>query len=423
MHRGALDVTTIPAAVAGGHRATHVVATDRQVHSPARKRACRGTGGWKQQGGPGKAETGGERNAPGVAQPAGVSVVPGSIGTAPASGPSAGSVGSQIRRAQRGDVAHGQSGPVLADLRPGLARDPEQQPGIGAAAQAGRGHAADGGVAGQQFAVGDGRPGHGLQRLEGPLQPELVPLRGGRRGPVAPRHQALRGVDHVQALLQHVVQGHARDVSGARRRARPTPSTASSRRVRSVANAPGRRQTAGDPSVPVSRGRISVREPSGWRCSPPQLTKAAPLRSTRSPNRASQAAPTSVSASITVAQRPRADASPARQACGGPGRVLADDPDPLVGHGPGGGDGVVGGAVVDHHQLEVGEGLRQHPGHGAAHHVRTVADRDHHAESWTHDHIVGHGPRRTADPQRRRRRVIDRSSACRSAGTGLRSRP
>ena len=79
-------------------------------------------------------------------------------------------------------------------------------------------------------------------------------------------------------------------------------------------------------------------------------------------------------------------ADPGGQRRGGARRFLAHDADPAVGHRACGGDGVVDRAVVDDHDLDVAEGLRQDTRGRTADHVGTITNRNHHAEPRAHAH-------------------------------------
>ena len=85
-------------------------------------------------------------------------------------------------------------------------------------------------------------------------------------------------------------------------------------------------------------------------------------------------------------------------ACGGdPGVLLSQHLHPAVGNGACSCDGVIRRAVVDHHDLDAREGLRQHTRHCATDHIGSVVHGDHDAEAWTHRHSVDQRTCRVAD--------------------------
>ncbi|MEI2696912.1 MAG: hypothetical protein V9E94_00730 [Microthrixaceae bacterium] len=66
--------------------------------------------------------------------------------------------------------------------------------------------------------------------------------------------------------------------------------------------------------------------------------------------------------------------------------VAGEHADPAIGHGPGCFDAVVVGRGIDYDDLDSGECLREHVGHGAADDFCPVTNGYHHTEAWMHDH-------------------------------------
>ena len=148
-------------------------------------------------------------------------------------------------------------------------------------------------------------------------------------------------------------------------------------------------------------GRTSVRVPSSWRCSPPQLTNSAPVWSTMRPSEASHDGATSASGSRMAAHRPWQASSPTAHASAGSSdgwTITFTRPSAMArvaGHR------LVGRAAVDHHHLDPGEGLGQNSGHGAADHLGAVSHRNDDAEPWSHGPHCATAARRERGPVRR----------------------
>ena len=110
----------------------------------------------------------------------------------------------------------------------------------------------------------------------------------------------------------------------------------------------------------------------------------------------------------------------------GAGVLLADQAQPVVAGGAGEGAAAVGAAVVDHDQLEVGEGLGEDRADRAGDVRRLVVERDHDAHRRRGARPAGGGHRVApvrahppAWPGNGARRQASRPSAARSSGARL----